>query len=183
MLAHTDIPEYAKAVPLVKALLNYGTAAQVYFGVGGDAANDTKFMTDEDKVLNVSASDIYAPASVFEGTLEGVTYEGSSLSLKSELTVSLYFKSDKDLTFECDGKTVETVTSRGYRIARIRGIKAFETGNLLTLKVSSEDGTGTLKYSALSYCNDVLNGNYDKAAKDAVKALYLYYIAASEYTN
>ena len=108
---------------------------------------------------------------------------GASVSLKSELTVSLYFRSGKELTFSCAGRKVDTVASGKYQIARIRGIKANEIGDLLTLNVSSEDGSGTMKYSALSYCHDVLAGDYDEAVKDSVQALYLYCKAAVEYAN
>ena len=181
ILAHaSESTEYADAVPLVKAMLNYGTAAQVYFKVNEEPANATPYMTDEDRALNVTASDITAPSTVISlDDLDGVTFEGASVSLRSEMTLSLYFKSDKELTFSCGDMTVDKVTSSdGYQVARIRGIKANEIGDLFTLNIACGDKSGSMKYSALTYCRAILDGDYDTKLQDAVKALYLYYQAA-----
>ena len=109
---------------------------------------------------------------------DGVTFEGSTLSLKSETTLSLYFTGSEKLTFSCDGYNVETVESGNYQIARIRGIMAADIGSSITLNV----GGGTATYSPLNYCAKALADNTsDEKLTNTVKALYLYYKATEEY--
>lgn len=156
-------------------MLNYGAYSQINFDKNPtDLANVG--LSEEEKTLGDVTIDIVDP--VTDGLPEGTTYEGSTLSLKSETTLSLYFKSNLDLEFSCDGYTVETATSGEYQIARIRGIKAKNIGDIFTLNVS---GT-TVQYSPLNYCAKVLADNTsDEKLTNTVKALYLYYKATEEY--
>ena len=119
---------------------------------------------------------------------EGTTFEGATLSLRSKTTLSLYFTSSETLKFDCGGYTVETVTSGGYQIARIRGFKSDRIGDTITLTVN---GTGTATYSPLNYCKKVLTlstSTEDEAKNEktlrlqnTVKALYWYWQAACDY--
>ena len=177
LIAHAEEnEEWEKAVPLVKALLNYGAYTQIYFDKNpGMLANVG--LTEEEKALgevtvNVSDYDV-------SGLPAGVTFGGATLSLKSETTLSLYFKSDSTLTFSCDGYKVETVKNGEYQVARIRGIKSAHIGDMLTLKVN---GIEAVTYSPLNYIKEALNGGTDDVnLQNAVKALYLYWDAAQAY--
>ena len=181
LLAHTeDNADYAKAAPLVKAMLNYGANSQLYFDKNtGTLANAG--LTNEEKALGDVEITIADP--VIEILPEGTTFIGATLSLKSETTLSLYFTSSADLTFSCGNYTVETATKGGYQIARIRGIKAADIGKILTLNFSG--GTvsgGSVSYSPLNYCKYVLADNMqNENLQNAVKALYLYWQAAADY--
>ena len=116
-----------------------------------------------------------------------MTFGGATLSLKSETTLSIYFKSNTTLTFSCGDYTVETAASGGYQIARIRGIKAKHIGNTFTLTVNG----GTVTYSPLNYCINVLpdstaspdeaQNQQDEKLQNVVKALYQYWQAADAY--
>ena len=177
LIEHADEREdLAAAVPLVKAMLNYGGYSQVYFDKNpGTLANAG--LTDAEKALGDPEINIADP--VISNLPEGVTFEGATLSLKSETTLSLYFKSSNTLEFSCDGYTVEKATSGGYQIARIRGIKAKNIGDVLTLKI---DGSEAIFYSPLNYCKNVLDGGTDdENLIKVVKALYLYWQAADAY--
>lgn len=184
LLAHTaDNAEYAKAAPLVKAMLNYGAYSQLNFDKNPGALANSG-LTDAEKELGDISIDIADP--VINNLPEGTTFEGASLSLKSETTLSLFFKSSETLTFSCDGYNVETVQSGGYQVARIRGIKAKHIGDILTLHVNC----GTVQYSPLNYCKNVLNSSdstpdeaqaQDGKLVNVVKALYLYWQAADSY--
>ena len=168
LLAHTsENTEYEKAAPLVEKMLRYGAYAKEYFD-----------QTDTLDHLGNVTIDIAEP--VIENLPDGTTFAGATLSLKSETTLSLYFKSSSKLSFSCDGYTVETVKNGDYQVARIRGIKAAHIGDMFTLNVS---GT-TVKYSPLNYCKKVLTDDAtDSKLKNAIKAFYLYYNAADEYFN
>lgn len=175
--------EYAKAAPLIKAMLNYGTAAQVFFDKNTDDPANAD-LSDDDKVIgNVSAEDINKPYDSLTETLpDGVTFEGATLSLKSETTLSLYFSSSEALTFSCEGKTVEQATKDGYQIARIIGINSKELQNDFIMTVTAGENSGTVTYSPMNYCYNVLNDDTQSdALQNVCKALYLYAAEADEY--
>ncbi|MCR4644358.1 MAG: hypothetical protein K5695_02980 [Oscillospiraceae bacterium] len=108
-----------------------------------------------------------------------MTFEGATLSLKPETTLSLYFKGlPEDTEFTCDGKNVDTAKNGEYVIARIRGIKANELENDFTVKFTG----GSVTYNAMTYCRNVLNGGSDdENLQNVCKALYLYAEAANTY--
>lgn len=169
--------DLARAVPLVKAMLNYGAYTQIYFDKNSSALANADLEKSE-KILDNVTIDIADP--VIGALPEGATFKGATLSLKSETTLSLYFKSSGELAFSCDGYTVETAKSGGYQIARIRGIKAKHLGDILTLKIN---GSEAVSYSPLNYCRNVLTAptaTPDEAQAEneslvnAVKALYWY---------
>ena len=181
LLAHPEVEEYADAAPLVKAMLNYGAASQTYFGIKGTAANAS--LTDEEKALGEVSIPETFKFNVANATLpEGVTFEGATLSLKSETTLSLYFKGLPEGTvFTCGSKTVETAKNGEYVVARIRGINANELENDYTVTF---DEDGRVTYNAMTYCYNVLNGDtVDDNLKNVCKALYLYAQAAKTYSE
>ena len=174
LLAHTDEREdLAKAAPLVKALLNYGAYTQIYFDKNPDKLANVG-LTEEEKALG-EVSITVADYDV-SGLPAGVTFAGATLSLKSETTLSLYFKSDDDLEFSCGDYFVQDVPNGEYQVARIRGIKATDIGDVFTLNVSG----AIVKYSPLNYIKNALDGGTDDVnLQNAVKALYLYWDAAN----
>ncbi|MBQ6336427.1 MAG: hypothetical protein IJI50_04260 [Ruminococcus sp.] len=177
LIEHAEVKdEWAIAVPLVKAMLNYGAYTQIYFDKNpGKLANVG--LTEEEKALGDVSIDV--ADYVVSGLPAGVTFGGATLSLKSETTLSLYFKSDSTLAFSCDGYKVETVKNGEYQVARIRGIKAAHIGDMLTLKVNGNDA---VTYSPLNYIKKALNGGTDDVKlQNAVKALYLYWNAVESY--
>ncbi len=182
LLENTEVPAYSNAANLVKAMLNYGACAQTYFNYNpNDLANKNLADNDRFENLNVTSidNDIYAPYNENGTTLPtGVNFEGATLSLKSETSLSLYFTGLPDNTvFSCEGKKVETAKNGSYVIARIRGIKAEELKNDFTLTF----GNGSsVKYNAMTYCYNVLHSDTasDKL-KNVCRALYQYASAAS----
>ena len=177
LLEHADEREdLARAVPLVKAMLNYGAYSQVYFDKNPSALANAD-LEEREKILDNVTIDIADP--VIGELPDGTTFVGASLSLKSETTLSLYFKSGEELAFSCDGYTVEKATSADYQIARIRGIKAKHIGDILTLKIN---GSEAISYSPLNYCKNMLDGGTtNEKLINVVKALYFYRQAADAY--
>ena len=185
--------EYEKAAPLVKAMLDYGSYAQIYFNHNAKAlANDG---TDSTNIREVDAATIdkpYDPEGTYLGDAGDTTFEGATLSLKSETTLSLYFKSSTDLSFECYPYEVEkNTTAGGYQIARIRGIKADDLDKTFRLNIkdvadsgSTQTFYGYVHYCPLTYCYNVLNGGSDdRNLQNVCRALYLYWQAANEYSK
>ena len=102
-----------------------------------------------------------------------MVFEGATLSLKSETTLSLYFSGLTDPTFSCDGKTVETVENGSYWVARIRNISANELQDTFT--VTFDGGSAT--YCPMNYCSNALSSS-NEYLQNVAKALYLYSEAA-----
>ncbi len=114
---------------------------------------------------------------------DGVTFEGATLSLKSETTLSLYFTGSEELQFSVPGMTVETATVGSYKVARIRGINAVKIGTPITLKVTIGTQTYEVTYGVLNYVKNVLSGDYDPKLQAVVTALYRFYEAAADYSS
>ena len=161
-------------------MLNYGAYSQSYFGYNESSlANEGLSNTD---VSSVIAETINKPY-VSKGTKlpDGVTFAGATLSLKSETTLSLYFKGlDVNTAFTCRDKRVETVKNGGYVVARIRGIKAEKLTDDFILCF----GDYSVKYSPMTYCYNVLGGGSDNdKLQNVCRALYLYAQAAKNYAG
>ena len=171
LLVHNEVEEYAKAAPLVKAMLNYGAYAQEYFGEGTPLADSYKAAVD-----SVSVPDDFKYNNTNTTLPTGVTFEGATLSLKSETTLSLYFTGLPDnTTFTCGDKEVKTEKNGSYVVARIRGIKAEELENDFTLTFTG----GSVTYNPMTYCYNVLNGGTtNDALKNVCRALYKFAEAA-----
>ena len=180
----TDLQKkYAKAAPLVKAMLNYGTVTQNYFGVNTDKPANADLSDDDKVIADVTAADINKPYDDTNTVLpDDVTFDKVTLSLKSETTLSLYFTSDKDLTFSCGDNTVDVEHNDKTWIARIRGVKSDEIGDDFTLTVSDGTTNGSVTYSPMTYCYNVISrGINDAKLKNVVKSLYLYWTAAKAF--
>lgn len=177
----TAVDEYTKAAPLVKAMLNYGTNAQIYFGNNLDTlANDTEYMTDADKALN---EHLYLGDYEFtlSGSEEGVEYYGSSLSLKSETAIKHYFTALEGvdvnaLNVTVNGEAAKLVKSGEYYMLKIEDIPAQNIDDSFTVSI----GGITLNYSAFSYGNTAL-GTEKTALKNLVRAMYAYNAEAEAY--
>ena len=167
LIEHQDDNQTFKdAVELVQAMLQYGTYAQNYF-------SDADALSDIDTTI---------PESVYTATENAeALFDGATLSLKSQTTLSLYFKSTAPLTLSIDGKTegvdYELENAGSEYVIRIRNIAAYDLDKPVTVNVNGED---TLIYSPLTYCYKAQTSGDTKLA-NTVKALYAYHLAAKEY--
>lgn len=182
MLRNSD--EFAQEQEIVKAMLNYGTAAQLYFGYNTDnLANDTEYMTEADKTVAVADLSAYAP--VIEGTNDGeVKYIGTSLVLKSETSLKFYFTVDnyeehENFGINVNGMSGATLVPNGdlYEFV-ITDLYAHELGETYTLAT----GCATIKYSALSYAYLAQQSSKTELVNLA-NALAAYYAASCNYNG
>jgi len=147
----SDTVKYAKEQELVKKMLNYGAQAQIYFNYNTDnLANDTEYMTEEEKV-----TELYGFAGApftLEGEESGVTYYGTALSLETELAFKHYFIIDESvdaqsLEITCDYPATLKKNGSFYELI-ISDIPAHKMGEN-SLKVAF--GGITLDYTIYSY--------------------------------
>lgn len=194
-----DEDKRSKGVALVKAMLNYGSYAQVYFDPEIDDIDDYRVAcygldTDLGKVDVVTASTIswalcgFTPKVVVP---DDVTFEGATLSLKSETTLSLYFKNPDNVQFDVtpgvvnpDGTYIETDPSGDYTIVRIRGISAKDLNNEMVIYINctGQDVDYYVVYMPMYYCQRVLESDTTSdELKNVCKALFCYWQAANNY--
>ncbi len=180
-----------ETIKLVKALLNYGTAAQNFFKYNtGKPAN--AILSDTDKI--VAAADFAAYKAVIKtdsanSQSNGLTYYGSSLICKSEMTVRHYFMVNEGCDInnykfsyvKADGNEVSLTpkkASDGVYCVDINGIMARNLNSNYACKVTGKNKTCIfeLDYGPFSYSQKVINsGNSSDELKNLVNALYWYW--------
>ena len=181
----------AETIKLVKALLNYGTAAQNFFKYNTDKPANAG-LSDTDKA--VAAADFAAYKAVIKtdsanSQSNGLTYYGSSLICKSEMTVRHYFMVNEG----CDinnykfsyvnayGNEVSLTpkkASDGVYCVDINGIMARNLNSNYACKVTGKNKACIfeLDYGPFSYAEKVLNsGNTSSKLKNLMNALYWYW--------
>lgn len=181
----------AETIKLVKALLNYGTAAQSFFKYNtGKPAN--AILSDTDKI--VAAADFAAYKAVIKtdsanSQSNGLTYYGSSLICKSEMTVRHYFMVNEGCDINnykfsyvnADGNEVSLTpkkASDGVYCVDINGIMARNLNSNYACKVTGKNKACIfeLDYGPFSYSQKVINsGNSSEELKNLVNALYWYW--------
>ena len=182
----------AETVKLVKALLNYGAAAQTFFKYNTDnPANG--ILSDADKAVDAADFDAYKAvikAGSANGQNNGLSYYGSSLICKSEMTVRHYFILDnssdinnyKFSYIDTDGYEVSLTPKKasdgGIYCVDISGIMARNLNSNYACKVTGKNKTCIfeLDYGPFSYSQKVIDsGNSSEELKNLVNALYWYW--------
>ena len=185
-----DNREYVKAKPLVEALLNYGTAAQKYFGWNTDYPANDNVDAYNRYLGNVPTSTLpqYNPENT---TLpDGVTFGGASLSLESETTLTFYFSNPSGVKlsfYDGKGARISSGTSGEYITVRVKNIPAHKLSDYVTLSIKAEGDSGeySITYNPMTYCYNVLtrplSATRTQDLKDLMKAFYFYNQAAVRY--
>lgn len=184
-----EYPE--ETIKLVKALLNYGTAAQNFFKYNTDKPANAG-LSDTDKA--VANADFAAYKAVIKtdsanSQSNGLTYYGSSLICKSEMTVRHYFMLNEGCDINnykfsyvnADGNEVSLTpkkASDGVYCVDINGIMARNLNSIFACKVTEKNKACIfeLDYGPFSYSQKVINsGNSSEELKNLVNALYWYW--------
>ena len=187
-----DHPERfpAGAVDLVKAMLNYGAASQKYFKYNTYyLANSILPLGEQQSALSSGNLTYYNAGDI--------SPEKISLSLKSTITLKLYFKTD-DLkidelnsvtSFKCTKYQLTTTVSGEYTIVIIEGIRATDFSGIISIKCYLNGGNDykTVKIRPSNYAYIALNqpvgGVITDDLKEVVRALYIFSVAANEYNS
>ena len=189
-----DEEQREKGVALVKAMLNYGSYAQVYFDPDIFDVDDERTASyDIVEGTQATIESFSGYITTFEPVMnlpEGITFEGATLSLKSQTTLSLYFTNPNNVQFDVEawqgnpnGTYMETETSGKYTIIRLRGISVKDVDRIMILSINiTEPNDYTAHYTPLYYCKKVVESDTTSdELKNVCKALYLYWRAAHEY--
>lgn len=175
VLADSNLSQYHA---LIKEMLNYGAAAQVYFEY-----NDT--ILANANITGTNASDIPAAADAehkVNTDIEGIVYYGSSLVFKDKIAVRFYFDAEAAIsgyTFTVNGKTYTPVANGDLYFIEIADICPQDLDKQITITVSDgADGSLTVSYGPMNYIVRMNNNTDIAELKDLLKALYNYHLAA-----
>ena len=181
----------AETIKLVKALLNYGTAAQNFFKYNTDKPANAG-LSDTDKAVATADFEEYKAVIKTDSAnsqSNGLTYYGSSLICKSEMTVRHYFMVNEGCDINnykfsyvnADGNEVSLTpkkASDGVYCVDINGIMARNLNSIFACKVTEKNKACIfeLDYGPFSYSQKVINsGNSSEKLKNLVNALYWYW--------
>ena len=181
----------AETIKLVKALLNYGTAAQNFFKYNTDKPANAG-LSDTDKA--VANADFAAYKAVIKtdsanSQSNGLTYYGSSLICKSEITVRHYFMVNEGCdinnykfsyvnAYDNEVSLTPKKASDGVYCVDINGIMARNLNSNYACKVTGKNKACIfeLDYGPFSYSQKVINSENSSAElKNLVNALYWYW--------
>lgn len=178
-----------ETINLAKALLNYGAAAQTFFNYNiTDPANS--ILSDDDKTIPACNFDDYKAVIKTDTSDSGLTYFGSSLICRSEMTVRHYFILDaghdiNDYKFSyinVAGNEVslspKKVSDSGLYCVDISGILAYNLNKNYVCNVTNKnkDRIIQLNYGPFSYAQKVAESeDASGELKDLMRALYWYW--------
>jgi len=168
---------YADKHALVKAVLNYGTAVQVYFDRNIDKPANGG-LNANDRILSTIPSTVLEPYNALPTMhIDGITYYGSSLLLKEHIVLRHYFVCEdgfnidncaffvNDVAVTCSGKD-------GICYVDI-DVSIYEIQSIFELKVQSNSQTGVLRYGPMHYASRVENdASISTELKDVVRSMY-----------
>ena len=168
---------YSKYHQLVREMLNYGAAAQLYFDYEADNLANTG-ITDAGTVkIPGSIDDEFA----ISGEADGVAFYGASLVFRDRIAVRYYFEfagAIKNYQFTVNGQTYAPQLKDGLYYVEVDGILPQDLDESITLTITDPaEKVLSVSYSPLTYISR-MNQKGDEVTKNLVKALYNYYLAA-----
>ncbi len=165
---------YSQYHTLVKEMLNYGGAAQIYFDY--DAEN-----LANDGITGVAAQNVPETAEelVASDSISGLNFYGASLVYRDRVAVRFYFTGDiTGCTFTANGNTYTPVAKDGMYYVEIPDVLPQDIDQQITLTVTDASGnTLTVTYSPMNYIVR-MNGKGSAELQNLLKALYNYHLAA-----
>lgn len=178
-LLSSDNEKYAKYKPLLKSMLNFGTASQLYFGYNTNALAN-RSLSDSDKVVKKVPDKIISKYHAIKKIrTPGITYCGSSLIVNDEIIVRHYFMldTDRDISnydFSIDGSSVKPVEKNGmYYVESASDTSSFFSGDNVT--VGNGHTESYFKYSPLNYISKVYStGSADSKLTSFLDAMYWF---------
>lgn len=120
---------------------------------------------------------------------EGLTFNAFSFMFREESALRFKFKlsdgySIDEYSFTVNGKTVEPYFNGSQYVIEVGGIVAKELGTEYVVEVTGPGKSSqTLSYSGISYARALIQSGSSEAARNAARAMYLYYEAAAAYFN
>lgn len=173
-----DSTTYAKEIPLVQAMLNYGTYAQEYFDYNTENPANGGTYLGNTALSTVTADSLESYTQNTKAGNESVKLTSASLVLDAKTALRLYLN-------VADGVTVEGLKQSKYgSYVEKADILPQDLTKDVTINVSYGDSqNATITYNCMAYCYNVLKNSTNDALKNVVSALCLYSQSATAYAE
>ena len=175
--------DYAKSVmngsysestmALVKAMLNYGAAAQSYFKYNTENLANAGYESTESVEVPVVDT-----TNMVSGQVDGISFYGASPVFESKVAVRFYFTVTGDIN-SYSFSTGTPVAKNGMYYIEVDGINPQDYATDIILTVND---ALTVTYSPLTYISRKV-GSDNTELVALVKAMYKYYLAAEAYIS
>ena len=181
---------YAGYVPLAKALLNYGSAAQIYFGYNCDEISDLANgkMDNTDRVMEypIAPTKRYR----YETTIPAdspINFAGVSLTFGSRSTMRLYFSGVTEGEVYCDSPdaSIDMSADNNYVIVTVPVTKLKDFLHDYKVSFYSADSSTYITYRPYNYVVNILNNraNFETPIYDLVRGFHFYIKAIDALTK
>ena len=174
VLADKSLSQYHT---LVKEMLNYGAAAQVYFDYCADTPAD-------EGITGTGAADVPTDADqklIINGYAKGVTFYGSTLSFRDRIALRYYFQFQGDInqvTFTANGTVCSPGLKNGLYYVEVADILPQDLDKAMELVITDASGNQmSVSYSPMNYIVR-MSEKGSEALQALLKALYNYHLAA-----
>ncbi len=177
----------AKTVAVVKAMLNYGASAQKLFNYKTDNLANSILSDSDQKIPYANPSDM-SFASPVKAVNSDISLAKVSLSLKTVITMKLYFAGDTTgVDFYIGSDKLTTSKSGSYTVVTIEGIYTQYLAEGIQVKAySGETLLGSVSYAPMNYCYNALTSSESVITpelKEVVSALYYFNRALIQYAG
>lgn len=173
---------------LVKALLNYGAAAQEYFDYAKyNLANS--YLNEADKVLSTTSISESYKHQVIDDKSDDIKAYSATIEILTETTMRIYFVEKDGGSFDgykayVNGNPLSDSAIKekdGRHYVEITGIHPQEFNDVYTVKLAkSETEYVSVEYSVLTYCYSKQNST-NESLRDFALSLFDYYMAVQTY--
>ena len=171
-------------------MLNYGAYAQTYFNYNTDNLANKGYENDPD-VDNARAELAEWEYSNYEkeNLPSGVTFDSSSISLDSTLSLNLYFITKNNITASTTSYGVTRNVSgskitNNYRKVTFENLEPNEYGEVFDITIND---TYSMKYCPLSYFYSAVSltdtDEETENLRNVVAALYEFYVEIKDYVT
>lgn len=160
---------------MVQAMLNYGGAAQTYFGHNTENSVSSELGTEAVPETTTDKS--------VSGAADGISFYSASLVFRNRIAVRFYFTgSTEGITFKVGEKEYSAVAKDGMSYVEIADILPQDLDQQITLTVTDASGNVlTVVYGPMNYIVR-MNSKGSENLQNLLKALYNYHLAAKAYT-
>lgn len=156
---------------LVKAMLNYGAAAQKYFDYNvNNLANAGNEVAETVEIPAVNDSNMIS------GSADGVRFYGASLVFESKVAVRFYFTVTGEITSYSIGNA--PVETNGLYYIEVPGIDPQDYANTISLTIND---SLAVHYSPLTYISRMYQNSASEKLVKMLEAMYAYHLAAVNY--
>lgn len=161
------------AADMMVATLNYGAAAQKYFGYNTENfANVGYEKTADAEIPAVESSNMVS------GSVSGITFYGASLVFETRIAVRFYFSVSGDIADYNFNIGDAPVYKNGMYYVEVPDINPQDYATNINLTVND---AMTVTYSPMHYISRMYNKTENAELKTLVAELYQYHLTAVDY--